>query len=655
MPQVLSLIAENGLANKRLSTTSTNPSLALGHVRLAILDLSTTGAQPFHNLSNTVHAVVNGELYDYDRIRASLEARGYTFRGTSDCEIVIYLYQEHGISLLQHLRGEFSLCLYDSERNFFFAARDRYGVKPLFWTVQQGRLLVAAEMKAFLPLGWKPRWDVRSVMDGGWRTDQRTSFEGVQTVRPGEYLTCQSGGNVETRTYWDIEFPDKRVLETRSEQELIELVRAELVESVRIRLRADVPVGVYLSGGIDSSVLAGIVTHLVKERGQQVGNEKETDRVSCFSIAFDEDTGFDESDISNRTADWLGVKFHKKHMGEAALAEHFEDATWHAEHQNPDMNYVGKYCLSTVPLEHGFKVVLTGEGADEIFAGYSLFLPDYLQEADPAWPQTALSDTDRQQKYAEIEAATKKFYEDEGAGTVNRADSVPRRMLNNITTASSLAGFVADVYAPWTASLGAIDAQLTLANMPDGRVRDLMATKWHPLNSGLYLTAKANMANIFLSCLGDRSEMAHSIEARPPFLDHHFTAMVNNLPPSMKMRYLPEEDRFVEKWILREASRPFITDELYRRKKHPYSAPTTYAEGGPLHRKMQELVSEESVEELGFVSWEKCGDLVRKAFVENDPTAMRMCFVVAQWVVLGRRFGVEKAGPASREAEGVSA
>lgn len=157
---------------------------ALGHVRLAINDLSEDGAQPFHDAEESVHAVVNGELYDHERIRGELiEKTNYRFKGHSDCEIVIALYKLYGLSFLTHLRGEFALCLYDSKTRFFVAARDRYGIKPLFHTIVDGRLLIAAEAKAFLPLGWEPEWDVKSLLDGGWNHDQRTLFQGVHKVR----------------------------------------------------------------------------------------------------------------------------------------------------------------------------------------------------------------------------------------------------------------------------------------------------------------------------------------------------------------------------------------------------------------------------------------------------------------------------------------
>ena len=165
----------------------------------------------------------------------------------------------------------------------------------LFWTQQNARLLVGAEIKAFLPFDWQPQWDVKSIVEGGWNFDDRTVFKDVKKVRPGHLLTCDAGGKIEQHQYWDIQYPNKAEVDSRSEGDLVKGVRDRLVEAVRIRLRADVPVGVYLSGGIDSSVIAGIVTHLVKEQSLAMGSLPSTDRVSCFSVAFEKTSGFDES------------------------------------------------------------------------------------------------------------------------------------------------------------------------------------------------------------------------------------------------------------------------------------------------------------------------------------------------------------------------
>ncbi|KAK0255430.1 hypothetical protein LTS09_009452 [Friedmanniomyces endolithicus] len=674
----------------------TNVTPALGHVRLSINDLSPSAAQPFHSPAHGIHAVVNGEFYDYDAIRARLETETqYPFTSRSDSEIIIALYLHYGLNFTEHLRGEFACVLWDERREVFVAVRDRYGIKPLFWTIQDDghgaggkRLLVAAEMKAFLPLGWEPEWDVRSLKDAGWNHDTRTLFKGVQKIRPGHYMTCQSFGHVEERPYWDTSFPDKvrrfferaiggflnletlrhqcriswhrfstrnslltlskRTIDARTPQELIEGVRERMLEAVRLRLRADVPIGVYLSGGIDSSVIAGMVSHLVKEQNVSVGSASPTDRVTCFSVAFDEDSGFDESSIANRTAEWLGVKYIKKLMNEEELAKRFEDAVWHCEQHNPDLNFVGKFALSEVPQEAGYKVVLTGEGADEVFAGYPVYLPDYLREPDTAYEaHNPLPEPERLQQLELAEEEAREHYRSIGADAGNSAIGVPRLMLNNISTIDGMTAFQPDVFASWTDTAhAACDPHMVIACNPDGITRHLINSKWHPLHSALYVWSKGNLPNIFLTCLGDRTEMAHSIEARTPFLDHRLPEYVNALPPSVKLRWSPERRRFVEKWVLREASKPFITQELYERKKHPYSAPTRYPRGGPLWRLMGGLLTREKVEGLGFVGWEKVEGLVEEAFgEEGSPRAMRLALVVVAWVVMAERFGVRTARP----------
>ncbi|GAB7365121.1 hypothetical protein MBLNU230_g6210t1 [Neophaeotheca triangularis] len=627
--------------------------VALGHVRLSINDLSPEGAQPFHSPNGKIHAVVNGEFYDYDRIRAELEkpqdgSPGYHFASHSDSELSIALYLRYGQDFVQHLRGEFACIIYDEPRQLFLAARDRYGIKPLFWTQQNGRLLLSAEMKGFLPLGWQPEWDVRSLKDAGWNCDQRTVFKGVRKIRPGHLLVCQSFGGVTEQPYWDMEFPDKRVVNPITPEEAIEGVRERMLHAIRLRLRADVPVGIYLSGGIDSSVIAGMVEHLVRTEKLSMGSVDADSKIAAFSIAFNEDSGFDESSIANRTADWLGVKYYKKHMSEAELARRFEDAVWHCEHHNPDLNFVGKYALSEVPAEHGYKVVLTGEGADEHFGGYPTYLSDFLRESDDSWPaHNPLPEPLRQAHFDKAEAQAKAYYESVGADSSTRGPSLARRTLNNISTVSSMAAFQPDLFSPWTApTYGATDPQETIATSHPGLIRQKIQHSWHPLHSAQYVWAKAHLPNIFLTCLGDRTEMAHSIEARTPLLDHELTQYVNALPPASKIHYDPATDDFVEKWLLREAAKPFITRELYSRKKHPYSAPTAYPVDGPLMRVLGGLVTKEAVEQLGFVEWRKCEGLVGRAFgADADPGALRLLLLVAEWVVLSKRFGVKRAGP----------
>ncbi|KAL9604686.1 MAG: hypothetical protein Q9219_000406 [cf. Caloplaca sp. 3 TL-2023] len=613
----------------------------LGSCRLEINGLGPGGQQPFSNKDGTIHAVVNGELYDHQRIRKEMiELSGYKFQGGSDSEIVMALYQYYGLSFLSHLRGEYALCLYDAKKQLFLAARDCSGVKPLFWTVHDGRLLLASEAKALLPFGWRPEWDVRSIVDKGWLTEERTIFRGLRKIRPGCYLTCLSFDHISEGQYWDHEYQDKRILETRTEQEIIEGVRSKMLDAVRVRLQADVPVGIHLSGGIDSAVIAGMAKHLLDNGEVKLGSTG-AHHLRCLGIAFDKGSGFDESVIAQNTADFLGVDFQKTHMDEAALAANFEEAVWFDEQPHFDLGFVGKHALSKLTRDSGIKTVISGQGSDEIFGGYDVFLQDYLREPDHTWPDNGLGESKRLQKLQETESTTAQGF---ATWTGNGGPSIPSNLSASIPAFAYAMTFPHLALAPWvTTCFGLLSPQMTMIENIPVRIRHRMTTKWHPLHSAKYLWNKTALPNLLLTNLSDRTEMSHSVEGRVPFLDPPLMEYVNNLPPSTKIRYDPDTDTLTEKWVLRQASRPFITEELYTRKKHPYSAPNVWPVGGPMHRLMERLVTKEAVEALGFVDWGRTEGLVEKAFRTQDQVLLRSVFGVAQWVVLGRRFGVPRA------------
>ncbi|KAL8708458.1 MAG: hypothetical protein Q9225_007596, partial [Loekoesia sp. 1 TL-2023] len=582
---------------------SPDGNVGLASCRLEINGLGPGGQQPFSNKDGTIHAVVNGELYDHQRIRDDMIKRsGYKFKGGSDSEIVMALYEYYGVSFLSQLRGEFALCLYDAKKQLILAARDRSGIKPLFWTVHDGRLLLASEAKALLPFGWRPEWDVRSIIDKGWLTEERTIFKGLRKIRPGYYLTCLSLDHIAEGQYWDHDYPEKHILETRTEEEMIEGVRSKMLDAVRVRLQADVPVGIHLSGGIDSAVVAGMAKHLLDKGEVKLGNTG-LHHLRCLGIAFDKGSGFDESVIAQNTANFLGVDFQKTHMDEAAFAANFEEAVWFDEQPHFDLGFVGKHALSKLTRDSGIKTVISGQGSDEIFGGYDVYLQDYLREPDYAWPNNELSESKRLQKLQESEATTTKGF---ATWTGPDGTSVPSQLSTSIPAFAYNMTFPHLALSPWTTThYGTLSPQVTMIENIPIRIRHLMSTKWHPLHSAQYVWNKTALPNLLLTNLSDRTEMSHSIEGRVPFLDHHLMEYVNALPPSMKIRYDSDTDALTEKWVLRQASRPFITDELYTRKKHPYSAPNVYPVGGPMHKLMERLVTKENVEELGFVDWER--------------------------------------------------
>lgn len=420
---------------------------------------------------------------------------------------------------------------------------------------------------------------------------------------------------------------------------MVQGVQDRLFEAIRDRLRADVPIGVFLSGGIDSSALAGMVTHLMKTEGTQLGTAPPSEAINCFSVKFIGEE-HDEEPIARRTAEWLGVKMHHVEMTEETFADNIEDAVWHNEVAVKDLGTVGKFMLSKLTCDAGIKVVLTGEGSDEHFGGYRELLKDFVREPDHSWPSSTLSEDERIKTITELEGI-KTSHPDEPPSAL-----AVRAQVNNTSFLGFTQYFALDdpLLSPWTYSeFGHSDKRLTAVNALDGRTRTLINTKWHPLHTSLYIWTKCALAKGLLTVLGDRCEMAHSVEGRQPFLDHRLTEYAMSLPPSMKIRYDPSTRTFSEKWILKEAVKPFITEELYNRRKHPFSAPVKYKPGGAVYELFDKLITQANIEELGFLDWGNCEGLVERAIREGDRAAFGQMILVGQLVILGKKFGVKRA------------
>ena len=363
-------------------------------------------------------------------------------------------------------------------------------------------------------------------------------------------------------------------------------------------------------------------------------------------------------------------------MGEATI--------YHCEQPSIDIGYVGKYCLSETTRQAGYKVVLTGEGADEHFAGYSIFLADFLSEPDATLPDSALvSDKELRHKFLEEVVQQGVGFRELTGVRAQRGTTCPAaRQLNNTSSLPAVLVMQqpCSLYAPWVRRrFEHVDDHDAVARNVDGIARDKIQKEWHPLHAALYAWNLGPLPNNILTVLGDRTEMAHGVEARPPFLDHVLAEYVNGLSPSVKIRHLPPApavtngtddaespphqsplhqsplhqspphpvpatDQFIEKWVLREVARPFITDEIYARRKQPYVAPARFARDGPIARFFRHLVSRENVEELDLLDWGTVGEMVERAFAEEpDATALRGLYMIAGWVTLGKVFGLPKA------------
>ena len=547
---------------------SPNQRVGLGHARLSIIDL-TTGDQPIANEDERIHIVVNGEFYDFERQRHELERRGHLFRTRSDSEIALHLYEEFGAHCVQQLRGEFAFVLWDEANQTLFAARDRFGIKPLYYAVHDDTLYLASEIKALFAAGVPARWDHEYFYQHatGPAMSDRTLFDGVHQVPPGHYLTATTNG-MRILRYWEFNYPpaDELGADTRDESAFVEEFAAVFEEAVRLRMRADVPVGCYLSGGLDSCAVLGFAARL------------SSSPIQAFTLTFDQ-AAYDEGDIAREMAARAGANFHPIPIKQSDIADNFADAIWHSETLFSNGHGVSKYLLSRAVRDAGYKVVYTGEGSDEIFGGYVHFRTDMLQHNTQG------------QDAAEVQRLLQEL---ETANSVSRGMLMPAGKTGSLESVERVLGFVPGCLKVFAAqgqqrqTLFDADFKARFAGRDSARLfldsLDVPAVLRgrDPLNKSLFVWAKSFLPNYILNLLGDRMEMAHSVEGRVPFLDHHVVECVCRAPVSLKIRGV------TEKYLLREAAKPLITETVYRRQKHPFlSPPVTTVPTERFHQMMQ--------------------------------------------------------------------
>src|SRR5215475_3445638 len=365
MDHALRVIAHRG-PNREAQWFSNRTGLALGHVRLSIIGLE-NGNQPIVDATGSLACVVNGEFYGYREIKQLLLREGRRFSTESDSEIALHLYDTMGADFVPELRGEFALAIADERSGRLIAARDRFGIKPLFYAVHEGAVLLASEIKALLALGVPARWSQAGFIAEQFslRTNQ-TVFAGIYAVPPGCMLIAEEGC-VTIRRYWETQYPLTEELSRSApdDREAIAGFREILERSVKDRLVADVEVACYLSGGIDSCAILGLAQrHAARP-------------IKAFTIAFD-DAMYDEMALAQKTAELAGAEFVPVRVGQRQIAESFESAIWHAERHMFNGHGVAKFLLSRAVRDAGIKVVFTGEGSDEILAGYPTSRRDLL-------------------------------------------------------------------------------------------------------------------------------------------------------------------------------------------------------------------------------------------------------------------------------------
>lgn len=585
--------------------------VGLGNARLSIIDLG-GGQQPITNEDKSLWIVFNGEIFNYVELRPELEARGHNFATNTDTEVILHLYEDFGPGCLTYLNGQFALAIWNVRQQTLFLARDRLGIRPLYYTLAGGALIFGSEIKAILA---DPR--VQAQIDPValdqiftfWSTlSPHTIFCNIVEVPPGHYLLARQG-KITLEQYWQLSFPDvaeyspvdelqrEPAVSKRELYDYLDEFRSLLVDATQIRLRADVPVGAYLSGGLDSSTIAAIIRNYT-------GN-----RLDTFSIAFS-DPDFDESEYQRQMARFLGTAHQVVYATHADIGRVFPDVIWHTETPLMRTSPAPLFLLSRLVQDNRFKVVLTGEGADEFLAGYNIFKEAKVRRFWARQPESNLRPLLLKRLYPFIFNLSKgsgaylaAFFR-QGLTDVDAPDYSHAIRWRNTSRAKR---FFSDDLCR------AMERQVIPARQAIDYPQDF--NRWDPLHRAQYLEITIFLSQYLLSSQGDRMGMAHSVEGRFPFLDHRVVEFCNRLPPHFKLRGL------TEKYLLKKLGQAWLPAEIWRRPKQPYRAPIHHSFFPPsLSGKkrdltpeyVQELLSQEQLKATGLFKPAVVNQLIKK-------------------------------------------
>lgn len=558
----------------------------LGNARLSIVDLS-GGQQPIDNEDQTLWIVFNGEIFNYLELRLQLEARGHRFKTRCDTEVILHLYEEHGPDCLRYLNGQFAVAIWDTRDRTLFLGRDRMGIRPLFYTLCDGQLIFGSEIKTLLSypkVSASIDPDALAQVFTFWSVlPPQTIFEGIQTLPPAHFMLVREG-KVQIQPYWELDFAVSSP--SRSSQDFLEEFEHLLIDATRIRLRADVPVGAYLSGGLDSSTTTALIRRYTQTP------------LDTFSIAFS-DPEFDESDFQQRMAGMLGTNHQVVYCTQPEIGQVFPEVIWHTETPTLRTAPAPMFLLSHLVQQHGLKVVITGEGADEILGGYDIFKEMIIRRFWAKQPDSALRPMLLKRLYPEIaqlgsssQSFLTAFFRKNLTQTDSRFYSHQIRWSNTARLQRLLLQPSIDSLEQWIEKHVPISANFK---------------SWSLLSQSQYLEMTTFLAPYLLSSQGDRVSMAHSVEGRFPFLDYRVVEFCNRLPDSLKLRGL------TEKWLLRQLASKLLPPEIWQRRKRPYRAPISrsfFHAHSPAY--VRELLSESAIKQAGLFNPSAIAQLVCK-------------------------------------------
>jgi len=568
----------------------------LAHARLSIIDLS-SGDQPIHNEDRSIWIVFNGEIFNYPELRKDLVARGHRFYTQTDTEVLVHLYEENGPGLFEHINGQFAFAIWHQKNKSLLLGRDRMGIRPLFYYLKNDRLVFGSEIKVlFADENIHRRLDIQTVSDifTCWAPlDSETPFEGILQVPPGNYLQFSKSGIV-VKPYWKLSYQDitdESGPMNHSLSEWSEEMSHLLFDAAKIRLRADVPVGAYLSGGIDSTFTSALVK-------QNFNN-----RLRTFSVSFT-DKRYDEAVFQQKAVRALGTDHRTIQCSEEDIGLAFPEVIWHTETPILRTAPAPLYRLSRLVCDNDFKVVLTGEGADEIFAGYNIFKEDKVRRFWAKDPASIMRPRLLEKLYpyifAEGNGKAKIFLENFFKKDLLKVNSPFYSHMLRWQNTAQLKSFFSNDLSVQNGSIDDFIDRFSSMLPPD-------FLSWDPLSRAQYTESKIFLSNYLLSSQGDRMAMANSIEGRYPFLDHRVVELAARIPPRYRLNGLNE------KYILKQIARNIIPDALIDRPKQPYRAPISRCFFGKMTPDyVDELLSDENIQRTGYFENNRVQKLLSK-------------------------------------------
>ncbi len=567
--------------------------VGLGSARLSIIDLS-GGDQPIHNEDQTIWVVYNGEIFNYPDIRKDLESKGHRFYTSTDTEVLVHLYEERGVNLFETLNGQFAFALWDRNTETLLLGRDRLGVRPLFYYLKNDRLLFGSEIKTIFADAEIPREiDSRALSDifTCWAPiGNNTAFKSIFQLLPGHVALFSKKGFT-TRPYWQLSF-SRSTNGDRSLDDWTEELRNLLHDATRIRLRADVPVGAYLSGGLDSTYITSLVKRFFNNR------------LCTFSVSFT-DNRFDEASYQEKAVEALGTDHRSIRCTEKVIGDIFPEVIWHAETPILRSAPAPMLQLSQLVRENNFKVILTGEGADEFFAGYDIFKEDRVRRFWARFPHSKIRPRLFQRLYPDIfsrdDSRGRAFLEGFFGKNLQSLNNHAYSHLIRWENTRQLKTFFSDDLRQKIEKEDSFMDRFISSLPPDFMT-------WDPLSRAQFTEISIFLSNYLLSTQGDRMAMAHSVEGRFPFLDHRVVEFACKVPPRYRLKGLKE------KFILRESAKSVLPLNLAQRPKQPYRAPISRCFSGDSSPDYVEtLLSDKALRETGCFHparvaklWGKC-------------------------------------------------